>query len=279
MPRIITKVSVIIPTYNEQRDISACLSSLLAQDYPNFEIIVVDDGSLDSTLSHIQKFPVKIVKQSHLGAGAARNLGAKHAHGQILVFVDADMTFVPSFLHSLVRPIIDQKTIGTFSKDELVSNPDNLWSRCWSIAKGAPPGKLHPSNYPDTQPVFRAILKSEFDRVGGFDPIGYDDDWTLSSKLGTVATAAPNAHFYHRNPDSLLEVWHQARWTAKRAYKLRALGKIITLIRTSLPVSLITGIVTSISIGLPAFVYFKLLYDTAIFKSVLFSFISTNHYK
>src|SRR3989344_3571660 len=174
------KVSVIIPTYNEENVIGECLSSLMKQNYKNLELIVVDDGSADNTIKTIEHYPVKLFKQKHLGAGSARNLGAKHSIGQILVFVDADMTFDKEFIECLVKPIIEKKTIGTFSKDEYVSNKNNTWSKCWNINKGLPIDKMHPLDYPDTQPVFRAILKKEFERVGGFDLIGYIDDHTLS---------------------------------------------------------------------------------------------------
>ena len=77
--------------------------------------------------------------------------------------------------------------------------------------------KVIPPGYPDTAPVFRAILKPEFDKVNGFDQSrGYDDDWTLSEKLGYQATTASNAVYYHCNPDNLKEIFFQARWQGNR---------------------------------------------------------------
>src|SRR5258708_40324123 len=99
------KVSVIIPVYNEEEVIGECLSSLKKQSAKDFEIIVVDDGSYDSTLEILQAFDVRIFKQNHHGPGVARNLGAKHAKGKILVFVDADMTFDRDFVKNLSKPI------------------------------------------------------------------------------------------------------------------------------------------------------------------------------
>src|SRR3972149_5566353 len=100
------KISVIIPTYNETSVIGECLRSLSKQSYKDFEIIVVDDGSTDSTFQSASKFQIpnskfQILHGEHLGAGAARNLGASHAKGEILVFVDADMTFDRDFLRNL----------------------------------------------------------------------------------------------------------------------------------------------------------------------------------
>ena len=108
------KVSVIIPTYNEEKDILNCLKSLYKQSVKNLEIIVVDDGSIDQTVELVQKEKVKLLKQSHLGTAQARNFGAANAHGEILVFVDADMTFDHKFIEKLIEPIQKLKVIGTF---------------------------------------------------------------------------------------------------------------------------------------------------------------------
>lgn len=127
------KLSVIISTYNEEFTIKDCLASLKAQSYSDFEIIVVDDGSMDSTLKLLKESGVLFLRQNHQGPGAARNLGAKNAKGEILVFVDADMTFDRNFLKNLTKPILNEKAKGTFSKYEYVSNWENIWARCWNI--------------------------------------------------------------------------------------------------------------------------------------------------
>ncbi|MBI4035056.1 MAG: glycosyltransferase family 2 protein [Candidatus Chisholmbacteria bacterium] len=237
------KISVITPTYNEAKYIGNCLKSLQDQTLSPKEIIVVDDGSTDSsvkgtTLNTHKKgstLSIKVFRQVHLGAGAARNLGAKHAVGDILVFVDADMEFDQDFLKNLTAPIRLEKTKGTFSKQEFVKNWHNPWARAWSHCLGLKDNRLLPASYPSIAPVFRAILKSEFDRAGGFDAHrGYDDDWSLSEKLGYQATAASDAVYYHSNPDSLIEIFHQARWRASRKYKFGLLGKLITSVKTNL---------------------------------------------
>src|SRR3990167_1885346 len=269
------KLSVIIPTYNEEKVVGECISSLDKQTYSDFETIMVDDGSTDGTLDILKALRgkidnLKILKQKHKGPGAARNLGAKEARGDILVFVDADMTFDKNFLKNLVRPIVSGSAKGTFSKYEYVSNWDNIWARCWNLNEGWEEKKRHPKNYPDTQPVFRALLKKEFDRVGGFDPkAGYMDDWTLSKKLGYEAVSAPGAIFYHQNPESLGEIFRQARWIGKRPYKLGLVGNLIALIRASFPVSLIVGLIKSVFSRNFAFLVFKLVYDLGVFMGII----------
>jgi len=267
------KLSVIIPTFNEEKSIRECLGSIFKQSYDDFEVIVVDDGSSDKTLrilSGSKNTNLQILKQKHKGPGAARNLGAGRAKGEILVLVDADMTFDKNFLKNLVRPIVSGKAKGTFSKYEYVSNWDNVWARCWNINEGWEEKKRHPKNYPDTQKVFRAILKKEFDKVGGFDPAaGYMDDWTLSKKLGYEALSASGAIFYHKNPESLTEVFQQAKWIGKRPYKLGVFGSFVALCRASFPISILVGLGKSIFRGNLAFLVFKPAYDFGIFVGIL----------
>lgn len=274
------KVSVIVPTYNEEKVIGECLESLQKQTYKDLEVIVVDDGSRDNSKIKIQnaklQFKIKnlkLIEQDHRGPGAARNLGAKHAKGRILVFVDSDMTFAPDFIQNLVAPIVSGEVKGTFSKEEYVSNPGNIWSICWGINEGWEPGRRHPKDYPNTQKVFRAILRKEFDRVGGFDLTGYTDDWTLSEKLGYSAVAASGAKFYHKNPHTLGEVFNQARWIGKRKYKLRKIGTLIALIRAALPISIVVGLWKSIVNLTPVFLIFKIVYDLGVFIGALQSLL------
>lgn len=230
--------SVIIPTFNEKRFISRCLNSLLAQSIKLKEIIVVDDGSTDGTTTVVSNITSKVTDlkyfhQSHQGAGTARNLGSKSATGDILVFVDADMEFDQDFLKELIAPIIHHRANGTFSKEEYVKNWSNSWAKGWNFCRGLGDNRAIPQSYPDTAPVFRAILKSEFIKAGGFDARrGYDDDWSLSQKLGYQATHAPGAIYHHSNPDSLKEIFTQARWQGSRQFKFGPTGKLIHLIRS-----------------------------------------------
>ncbi len=278
------RVSVVIPAYNEKSSIGDCLGSILKQSHKDLEIIIVDDGSSDKTKEIVKNFPVKLLEQKHLGPGLARNLGAKEAKGDILVFVDADMVFDEKFIERLVAPILKGEAIGTFSKQELVLNKDNIWSKCWNINKDLPVDRMHPKNYPDSQNVFRAILKNKFLEMGGFTPIGYVDDHTIADKLGVKAVNAPDAIFYHRNPASIREIFVQARWIGKSEYKRRKvknefLMKLVTILRYSLPLSLVGGLYKSIRFNLPHYLIFKIIYDLAIEISVIKSFFGEQQYK
>lgn len=265
-------ISIIIPTYNEEYVILDCLNSLSKQSFKDFEIIVVDDGSTDGILQKLQnsKNPkLKILKQEHKGAGAGRNLGAKIAKGEILVFVDADMTFDKNFLKMLVKPILAGRSKGTNSIDEYVSNWDKPLARAYSLNENWDGKKRYPKRISPKQKVFRAILKKEFDKVDGFIPGGYNDDWSLSEKLGYEADVAEKAIFFHKNPDNLKEILNHAKWVGKRSYKLGAVGYMVALIRSSFPVSLIIGLVKSFIYNQPAFLIFKVVYDFGVFIGIV----------
>jgi len=261
------QVTVIIPTYNEEKSIGKCLESLRGQKLRDFEVIVVDDESTDKTCQQLRSFggranyKLRILEQKHQGPAVARNLGASRAKGKILVFVDADMFFEDDFLENLVGPIDGVGVKGTNSHDEEVGNWENVWARCWNYNQNKDKGMLR--RRAKTDRVFRAVLKSEFNKVGGFDKGGYTDDYSLSAKLGYEAKVV-GGKFYHNNPDSLREVFVQAKWVGKRKYKMRWMGVVIALFRVSLPIAKIVGIYKAIKYKTLAFLPFKIVYNTGV---------------
>lgn len=84
-------VSVVIPCYNQAHFLGEAIESVLAQSYPHFEIVVVDDGSTDDTSEVASRYPkVRLVRQENQGLSAARNAGLGHSEGEYVVFLDAD---------------------------------------------------------------------------------------------------------------------------------------------------------------------------------------------
>ena len=86
-------ISVIIPLYNKERTILSSIESVLSQSFQDIELIVVDDGSTDSSVSVVESIDdgrLRLIKQENAGPGAARNTGARQAKGEWLVFLDAD---------------------------------------------------------------------------------------------------------------------------------------------------------------------------------------------
>ena len=84
-------ISVIIPNHNGEKTIGRCLAAAFGSNYNNFDVIVVDDCSWDSSISIIEKYPCRLIRLSeHGGASKARNTGAKNSTGEVLFFIDGD---------------------------------------------------------------------------------------------------------------------------------------------------------------------------------------------
>lgn len=262
-----SSISVIIPVYNSKDTLKACLASLNNQTLRPGEIILVNDGSTDESVKTIKnlqkKLPnIKFFTQIHQGPATARNLGASKAKEKILVFVDSDMEFDQDFLFRLTLPVRKGIAKGSWSGHEFVKNWQNPWARSWNYDLGLKT-KIRVKLQEKPPKVFRSILKSEFDKVKGFDAIGYTDDWTLSSKLGYFPKIT-RAKFYHHNPDTLKKVFTQAKWIGQRQYKLNKIGNLVAILRSNFLFSLFIGLYKSILFFEPKFIVFKLVYDFGI---------------
>lgn len=101
------KVSIIIPTYNRAKDIEKSVESILETDYPNYEVIVVDDASKDNTVETLKKFRTKklrvIKRKTNGGPAAARNDGIKASKGELIAFTDSDCTVSKEWIKTLTE--------------------------------------------------------------------------------------------------------------------------------------------------------------------------------
>lgn len=107
-----SSVSVIVPAYNYGQYIAETLESILAQSVPAHEVIVVDDGSTDTTAEIVKKYPVTYLYQENKGLAAARNTGIKHATGTYIMSVDADDILKPEAIKEHLK-LADEKSIVT----------------------------------------------------------------------------------------------------------------------------------------------------------------------
>lgn len=99
----VISISAVVPCYNRKETIMRCIDSILNQTYPIYEIVIVDDGSSDGTIELLEKncgnnSKVKIIRQDHRGAQAARNMGIKAAQGEYIAFLDSDDEWMPDKL-------------------------------------------------------------------------------------------------------------------------------------------------------------------------------------
>ena len=128
------KVSIVIPVYNKAEYISNCLESLLQQDFDDFEIIVVDDGSTDDSgricdEKAAQNSRIRVIHTENGGVTAARRKGVEQAVGEYIMFVDADDRLLPDAITKLYNAITESgagEVIGTY-KDQHGNCYDSGW--------------------------------------------------------------------------------------------------------------------------------------------------------
>lgn len=118
----VTLVSVIIPCYNHGKYLSRAIESVLTQPYPNVEIIVIDDGSVDDTRMVAERFPtVKYIYQQNQGLSAARNTGIDNSDGNFLIFLDADDWLLKNAIGINAGYLEHDKSIGFVSGAYILS--------------------------------------------------------------------------------------------------------------------------------------------------------------
>lgn len=108
-------ISIIVPVYNVEPYLEMCIRSITNQSYSNFEIILVNDGSTDSSGSICdelakQDMRIRVIHQTNGGAGRARNIGLANSKGEYLVYVDADDYIGPDYLINLISTILGAQT-------------------------------------------------------------------------------------------------------------------------------------------------------------------------
>ena len=126
-------VSILVPAYNEELVIANTIRSLLASDYPSYEIIVIDDGSQDNTSGIVTwEFAgderVRLLTVTNAGKAAALNTGLRYARGEIVIALDADTLFAPHTVGALAHRFYD-KTLGAIAGNAKVGNRVNIVTR------------------------------------------------------------------------------------------------------------------------------------------------------
>lgn len=124
------KISIILPVFNEQDYVSATLDSIFNQDFNDFEVIVIDDGSTDDTLRIVEEkfldstIPHKIIHQENMGVSSARNRGIEESCGEYIVFVDGDDYILTNHLSQLYNDEYDFSLVQMVKKEnDIITNP------------------------------------------------------------------------------------------------------------------------------------------------------------
>ena len=209
------RISVVVCAYNEAGTVDECLTALGNLTYPDFEILLVNDGSRDATGEIARRHAnVKVIDVVNGGLSAARNIGLEHATGEIVAYTDSDVRVDPDWLTYLVQPFITSSVVGAGGPN-IVPPDDPPMAQCIARAPGSPTQVLLDDRIAEHVPGCNmAFRRDALIAVGGFNPIylraGDDVDicWRLQAR-GWKIGFAPAALVWHRHRTTALAYWKQ----------------------------------------------------------------------
>ncbi|MCX5901330.1 MAG: glycosyltransferase [Proteobacteria bacterium] len=216
-------ISVLVCAYNAQLTMEGCLASFLQVRYPNFEVIIVNDGSKDTTGEisdrYARLYPdiFRVIHQPNLGLSVARNTGMSAAKGNIIAYTDSDCCVDPHWLHYMALAFRDGR-FAAVGGPNLAPAEDNRVAACVSVSPGAPTHVLVTDEIAEHIPGCNmAFRRDAMLAIGGFDATyraaGDDVDfcWRIEKTGGKIGFCAP------------MFVWHHRRNTVK-AYLKQQMG-------------------------------------------------------
>jgi glycosyltransferase involved in cell wall biosynthesis len=220
-------VSVIIPTYNRAWALTRAIDSVLAQDFNDLEIVVVDDGSVDDSSKILQSYPqIVVVRQDHRGVSAARNTGIARAAGPLIAFLDSDDVWLPS-------KVSTQIAFFNAQPDALICQTEEIWIR---DGRQVNPKKRHQKH---SGMIFERCLElcivspsavmmrqSLFDAVGFFDETlpaceDYDLWLRVACRFPIYLLEMPLVVKYGGHPDQI------SKKSGMDRFRIQALTKIL----------------------------------------------------
>ena len=246
---VLPPVTIIVPVYNEQRVITSALQSLLALDYPEFHILVIDDGSTDDTrelasgfVGNYGRVSVKVVTKINGGKAAALNTGLAMATTPYVLCMDGDSRLDPSTLrHAMVH--FEDPRVAAVAGNVKVVNRNNIWTRLQALeyieglnlARRAQ-GFLRIVNIiPGPIGVFRRDVLA---RVGGYDNDTFAEDADLTLKLVTAGwhvVYEERAIAWTEAPEVFIDLTRQRyRWTRGILQSLRKRASVLSSPRDQL---------------------------------------------
>ena len=214
------RVSVVVCSYNGARTICDTLDGLARIEYPNFEAIVVNDGSTDATPQIAAEYDVRLISTENQGLSAARNTGWQVATGEIVAYIDDDAYPDPHWLHYLAYRFMTGDWVGVGGPN-IAPPGDGPIADCVANAPGGPVhvlvSDIEAEHIPGCNMAFR---RDALVAVGGFDPryrtAGDDVDlcWRLQERGGRIGFHAGAVDWHHRR-NSLSMYWRQQQGYGK----------------------------------------------------------------
>ena len=201
------RISVVVCTYNDERTLRNCFEGLRELEYPDHEVIVINDGSTDATDEITREFGFRLVSTENRGLASARNAGLEAATGEIVAYIDADARPDPYWLSHLAVSFLKTSHVG-IGGPNIPPPDDGTIAECVSHAPGSPIHVLLSDQLAEHIPGCNmAFWKKSLEAIGGFDPqfriAGDDVDicWRLQQEGWTVGFS-PGAVVWHHRRDS-----------------------------------------------------------------------------
>lgn len=185
------KISFIIPTYNAEKYLDKCLLSIYKQEYPkeNIEVIIIDGGSIDSTLEITAKYPVKLIKNDRIIAEYGKTLGIKESTGDYFVLLDSDNEIVErDWLERMLKPIINHPEIFGVESPLSHEKPLKMLNRYFARMRIADP--------------LARLLASKPEKV-----LAYDDYKILSFPKKAILITGANGFLWNKKMIMRFNQW------------------------------------------------------------------------
>lgn len=227
------RYSVIIPVYNRPKEVDELLESLCTQTFTDFEVIVVEDGSTQTSESVCENYrdrlDLKYYFKPNSGPGPSRNYGAERSSGEYLIILDSDVIVPEGYLQAIEDALKSNPTDAFGGPDRAhesftpIQKAINYSMTSFFTTGGIRGGKKKMDKfYPRSFNM--GIKKSLFDQVGGFAPIRYGEDIDLSTRLfkaGCNCQLFPEAYVYHKRRVKFSSFFRQVKHSGEARVMLK----------------------------------------------------------
>jgi len=208
-------VSVIVPVYNREGYIAQALQSILSQSFSDVEIIVVDDGSTDSTVEAVRSFGegIRLFRQENRGPGAARNRGIREAKGDFIAFLDSDDLWDSEKLEKQVRILKKRPEVGLVYTDLQEIDQNGLFLQKVACSDRTGPIVTEFLGGHTPRPSATMVRRKLLEEIGGFDEeLRYLEEvflWILLIERTEFACIPEPLTFYRHHPRNMTRNFEQ----------------------------------------------------------------------